>query len=106
MTAVCTIVSYSRGDLFEENPSRVPPSPPLGCPALLDDPYALDAVADLDLIDHAHAAGHLAEGGVLAVQEVGGAEHDVDLTAGGVGVVGPRHAQHAAIDGPLVELGL
>src|SRR5437588_734993 len=72
----------------------------------VDDLDGLDAVADVDLLDDAHAAGDAAERRVLAVQEVGRAQHDVDLAAGRVRIVGSRHAEHAAIERPLVELGL
>src|SRR6184192_3486547 len=72
----------------------------------VDDLDGLDAVADPDLLDDAHAAGDATERRVLAVQEVGGAQHDVDLAAGRVRVIGPRHAEHAAVERPLVELAL
>src|SRR6185369_3408210 len=71
-----------------------------------DDLDGLDAIADADLIDHAHAGHHAAEGRVLAVQERGRAQHEIDLAAGRVGIVGPRHAEHAALEGSLVELRL
>src|SRR5204862_3536476 len=36
----------------------------------------------------------------------GGAEHDVDLTTGGIWIVAARHAEHAALACAGVELGL
>src|SRR6185436_10744333 len=74
--------------------------------SLGDDLDGLDAIADTDLVDHAHAGDDAAEGRVLAVQERRGAQHEIDLAAGRVGIVGARHAEHAALEGPLVELRL
>ena len=50
-----------------------------------------------DGIHHIHAAGYLAEGGVLAVQMLGILMHDEELAAGGIGGGGPSHAQHAPL---------
>src|SRR6185369_12002605 len=71
-----------------------------------DDLDGLDAIAHADLVDHAHAGHHAAEGRVLAVQERGRAQHEIDLAAGGGRIVGPGHAEHAALEGTLVELRL
>src|SRR5262249_15612417 len=65
-----------------------------------------DAVADLDLVDDVHAADHAPEGGVLAVEMAGRAEHDVDLAPGRIGIVLARHPENAPLEGALVELGL
>src|SRR5438876_11202590 len=65
-----------------------------------------DAVADLDLVDDVHALRDLAERRVLAVQEVRVAEHEVHLARRGIGIVRARHAEHAAVERLLVELGL
>src|SRR5262252_84463 len=53
----------------------------------LDDLHRLHLVAALDLVHDVHARGHLAEDGVLAVQEVGGRERDVELAPGRVGIL-------------------
>src|SRR4030095_1615617 len=65
-----------------------------------------DAVADLDLVDDVYAADHTPEGGVLAVEVAGRAEHDVDLAPGRIGIVLARHPEDAPLEGPLVELRL
>src|SRR4030095_4962792 len=66
----------------------------------------LHAVADLDLVDDVHAADPAPEGGVLAVEMAGRAEHDVELAPGRVGIALARHPEDAALEGALVELGL
>src|SRR2546428_10501453 len=66
----------------------------------------LHAVADLDRVDDLHAVDHPAERGVLAVEMLGCAEHDVELAARRVGIALPRHPEQAAGELPLVELGL
>src|SRR6267143_2064389 len=66
----------------------------------------LHAGADPDRVDDVHAADHPAERGVLAVEMAGGTEHDVELAAGRVGFVLSRHPEHAAVELPVVELGL
>ena len=48
-----------------------------------------------DGVHHVHAGGHLAEGGVLAVQVLGVGVHDEELAARGVGGGGTRHAENA-----------
>src|SRR4030095_8549752 len=63
-----------------------------------------DAVADLDLVDDVYAADHTPEGGGLAVEMAGRAEHDVDLAPGRIGIGPARPAEHAPPRGPLVEL--
>src|SRR3990172_4881973 len=63
-------------------------------------------VALLDVVHDVHARDDLAEHGVLAVEEVRRGERDVELAAGGVGVVAPRHGDGAAVVLVLVELGL
>ena len=45
-----------------------------------------------DGVHHVHAGGHLAKGGVLAVQMLGVGVHDEELAAGGVGAGGTGHA--------------
>jgi len=50
-----------------------------------------------DLIDHIHALRHLAEGGVLAVEELAVLMHDEELAAGGVGGLRSGHGQNAAL---------
>ena len=50
-----------------------------------------------DLIDHVHALEHLAEGRVLAVEELAVGVHDEELASGGVRRLRTRHGQHAAL---------
>ena len=50
-----------------------------------------------DGVHHVHAGGHLAEGGVLAVQVLGVGVHDEELAARGVGGGGTRHAENAPL---------
>src|SRR5207249_11512099 len=52
------------------------------------------------------ALGDPAERRVLIVQEMGGPEHDVDLAARRVRILGAGHAEDAPIERPLVELAL
>src|SRR4026207_180066 len=47
----------------------------------LHDLHRLHLVADTDLVDHLHAGRHLAEDGVLAVEEVRGRQRDVAMAA-------------------------
>src|SRR5260221_12891423 len=61
----------------------------------LDDLHRLHLVALLDLVHHVHPRGDRAEDGVLAVQEIGRGQGDVELAAGGVRVVAPRHGHRA-----------
>src|SRR6185369_4085221 len=70
------------------------------------DLHRLHLVADPDLVDHVHAGGDDAEDRVLAVEEVGGGEHDVELAPRGIGVIAPRHGHRAADVLLLVELRL
>ena len=49
-----------------------------------------------DGIDGVHPLQHLAEGGVLSVEEVAVGVHDEELAAGGVRGLCPRHGQNAA----------
>src|SRR5438477_7708027 len=49
----------------------------------LDDLHGLHLVALADLVHDVHPGGHLAEDGVLAVEEMSGRERDVELAAGG-----------------------
>src|SRR5437667_172420 len=49
-----------------------------------------------DLVRHIHAADHLAEDGVLAVQKGRVLYHDEELRAGAVRIVGPRHGDDPA----------
>src|SRR6266511_1850532 len=72
----------------------------------LEDLDRLHLVALLDVVHDVHARGDLAEDGVLAVEEVGGGEGDVELAARGVGVLAARHGHHPAHVLLLVELGL
>ena len=51
-------------------------------------------------IDHIHAGGHLAKGGILIIQMLGVLVHDEELGACGVGGGGTGHAENA----PLVLL--
>src|SRR5262245_40919982 len=74
--------------------------------SLLHDLHGLDAVATLDAVDGVHAAGHAAEDRVVAVEEVGGTERDVELAAGRVGILRARHGDDAAVVLLLVELRL
>src|ERR1700675_2871191 len=94
------------------------PLPSTTVPCLIRSDHAMDLlrcvhdrdglhlVALLDVVHDVHAGDDLAEHGVLAVEEVRRGEHDVELAAGGVGVVAPRHGDGAAVVLVLVELGL
>src|SRR5688572_22244845 len=85
-------------------------------PGLLDDfDRHLDAVLRVvlgvprradDLVRHIHAARHLPEGGVLAVEEVRVLHHDEELAARAVRAGGAGHGDDAAGVGRVVELGL
>src|SRR5688572_22555515 len=72
----------------------------------LDDLHRLHLVADLDLVHQLHAGGHSPEDGVLAVEEVGRGQRDVELAARRVRGLGARHREHAADVLLLVELVL
>src|SRR5690242_2253719 len=72
----------------------------------LEDLHRLHLVADLDLVDHVHAGGDPAEHGVLAVEEMGGGQRDVELAARRVRGLGAGHRHHAAHVLLLVELVL
>src|SRR5205809_3725 len=74
--------------------------------SLGDDLHGLHAIADLDPVHDVHAAHDPAEGGVLAVQALVVGEHDEDLAPRGVRVPAARHADDAADELALVELGL
>src|SRR3989442_7832057 len=75
-------------------------------PGGLDDLHRLHLVALLDLVHHVHPRGDLAEHGVLAVEEMGGGERDVELAPGGIGTLASRHGEHAPHVLLLVELRL
>src|SRR5262245_4883224 len=75
----------------------------LGC---LDDLHGLHLVALLDVVHDVHARRDLAEDRVLAVQEVGRSQRDVELAARGVGILAAGHGYHAADMLLLVELRL
>src|SRR4030095_7375191 len=62
----------------------------------LDDLHRLHLVALLDVVHDVHARGDLAEHGVLAVEEMGGSEHDVELAARRARSRAPRHRQRSA----------
>src|SRR5262245_63396607 len=66
----------------------------------------LHTVADLDRIDGLHAAHDAAERGVLPVQMRCCAEHDVELAPRRVGIATARHPEDAALELPVVELGV
>src|SRR6185503_1872933 len=70
------------------------------------DLHRLHLVAHLDLVHHLHAGGHTAEDGVLAVEEVGGGQRDVELAARRGRGLGARHREDAADVLLLVELVL
>src|SRR5580765_7478886 len=72
----------------------------------LDDLHRLHLVALLDVVHDVHARGDLAEHGVLAVEEMGGGEHDVELAARRVRILAAGHGHRAAHVLVLVELGL
>src|SRR5262249_18005139 len=72
----------------------------------LDDGHRLHPVALLDAVDVLHAAHHLAEDGVVAVEVWRRAVGDVELAPRGVGMLAARHRQRAAHVLPLAELGL
>src|SRR5690242_2916099 len=63
-------------------------------------------VALLDAVDELHAGHDLAEHGVLPVEVRRGAVADVELAAGGVGMLAARHRQGPAHVLLLVELRL
>src|SRR5512136_2040865 len=70
------------------------------------DGHRLHLVADLDLVHHVHAGGDPAEDGVLAVEEVGGGQGDVELAARRVRGLRARHRDRATVVLLLVELVL
>src|SRR5882672_9759849 len=72
----------------------------------LDDLHRLHLVALLDVVHDVHARGDLAEHGVLAVEEVGGREGDVELAPRRIRILAPGHGHRAAHVLVLVELGL
>ena len=59
-----------------------------------------------DLLDPLAAGDDLAEGGVLAVEELGVAVADEELAAGRIRMLGTGHGDHAAGVRAVVELGL
>src|SRR5208282_3802718 len=61
--------------------------------------------ARLDRVDEFHARGHLAENGVLAVEESRRREADEELAVAAVGALRARHADRAAQEMRLAELG-
>src|ERR1700686_2641455 len=76
-------------------------------------PHAPDLIgfcrrlAALELVDHVHAVHDLADHGVLLVQKEAVVEHDEELAVGGIVAVAlARHADDAALERPLGELGL
>src|SRR3990170_1190042 len=92
---------------------RAPPRAPTcrkNRPAMLlrrlDDLDGLHLVADADLVHDLHARGDLAEDRVLAVEEVGRGQRDVELAARRVGALAAGHGEDAADVLLLVELGL
>src|SRR5216683_6525815 len=72
----------------------------------LQDLHRLHLVTLLDVVHDVHPRDDLSEDGVLAVEEVRGGEHDVELATRRVGIVAPRHGDRAAHVLVLVELGL
>src|SRR5688572_6582366 len=66
----------------------------------------LHAVAHANAIHDVHAARDAAEDRVLAVEEVGVSEGDVELAARGIGMLAARHRHRAAVVLLLVELRL
>src|SRR4030095_4552767 len=72
----------------------------------LDDLHRLHLVALLDVVHDVHARGDLAEHGVLAVEEVGSREGDVELAPRRVRILAAGHGHHSAHMLVLVELGL
>ena len=54
-------------------------------------------VAQADAVDHVHAAGHLAEDGVAAVQDRSGGKGDEELAAVGSSAAGIGHGHHPGL---------
>src|SRR3989454_10212833 len=73
---------------------------------LLDDRHRLHPIARLDAIDVIHAGDHLTEDRVVAVEVGLRPIGDVELAAGGVGVLATRHGHGAPRVLARVELGL
>src|SRR3989441_513316 len=73
---------------------------------LLDDRHRLYPIARLDAIDVIHAGDHLTEDRVVAVEVGLRPIGDVELAAGGVGVLATRHGHGAPRVLARVELGL
>src|SRR6058998_2625992 len=72
----------------------------------LDDLHRLHLVALLDVVHDVHARGDLAEDGVLAVEEMGRGQRDVELAARRIGILATGHGHRSAHVLLLVELGL
>src|SRR5487761_1291579 len=68
--------------------------------------HAALRIALLDRVDVFHARNDLAEQRILAVEERCRREADEELAVGAVGIGGARHADAAADEWRLVELGL
>ena len=60
-------------------------------------------VADSYGIDHFLTFHHFAENGIVHIQEVGGIQGDIELAAGGIGIVGAGHGQSAFV---VLQVGL
>src|SRR5688572_4670866 len=106
MRSPSTAMSASRAGAPEPSmsePPRMRRDQVIG--SFLDDRHRLHLVALLDAVHVLHAARHLAEDGVAAVEVRRVAVADVELAARGIRVLAARHRHRAAHVLVLVELG-
>src|SRR5262245_3832295 len=59
----------------------------------------------LDLVDRLHAGNDLAHHGILIVEARRLGEHDEELAVGRIGILRARHADNAALERDIGELG-